>query len=179
MDQVKLWSPDDPNLYHLNVELINDEGEAVEAIAERFGIRTIEVQGSKIVLNGKPIIIKGVNRYDEVDGYGPVVAEDIVRADLLKAKQAGVNCIRTHYPQDPVHLKIMDEVGLMLMEEIPLNWWLKPWELEAEADENENNEIIDRAEQVLEEMVKRDYNHPCLIACVCSCVCLHGSVLST
>jgi len=164
MTHARLWSPELPQLYDLKVELLGQEGEAVDEKQKRFGVRTIEVRGTQIFLNGEPIVIKGVNRYDDVAGYGPTVPEEIVRADLLKAKQAGVNCIRTHYPLDTRHLNMMDEIGLMLFNEIPLNWWLKPWEIDAEVDETVNNEIIDNAEIALIEMIKHGRNHPCIIA---------------
>jgi len=164
MPHAQLWTLESPQLYDLKAELLGPSGEAVDELQERFGIRTIEVRGSEICLNGKPIIIKGVNRYDEVAGYGPTVPEAVIRADLLKAKQAGVNCIRTHYPLDSLHLNIMDEIGLLLFEEIPLNWWLKPWEIDAEVDEALHNEIIDRAEIELQEMIAYGRNHPCIIA---------------
>ncbi len=164
LPRAQLWTLDSSHLYDLKAELLGYSGEAVDEKQERFGVRTIEVQGTQICLNGEPIIIKGVNRYDEVAGYGPTVPEEVIRADLLKAKQAGVNCIRTHYPLDSIHLNVMDEIGLLLIEEIPLNWWLKPWEIEAEVDEAENNEIIDRAEIALQEMIERGRNHPCIIA---------------
>ncbi|MBP1990143.1 glycoside hydrolase family 2 TIM barrel-domain containing protein [Paenibacillus eucommiae] len=163
MSKAQLWTLESPQLYDVMVQLLGRGGEAVDEKQERFGVRTIEVQGTQICLNGEPIIIKGVNRYDEVDGYGQTVPEEVIRADLLKIKQAGVNCIRTHYPMDPLHMDIMDEIGLLLMEEIPLNWWLKPWEIDAEVDEAENNEIIDRAESALQEMIERGRNHPCII----------------
>ncbi|WP_258234845.1 glycoside hydrolase family 2 protein [Paenibacillus agaridevorans] len=164
LPQAQLWTLDSPKLYDLRAELLGLNDEAVDEKQERFGVRTIEVQGTQICLNGQPIIIKGVNRYDEVAGYGPTVPEEVIRADLLKAKQAGVNCIRTHYPLDSLHLNLMDEIGLLLFEEIPLNWWLKPWEIDAEVDEAENNGIIDRAEVALQEMIERGRNHPCIIA---------------
>jgi beta-galactosidase/beta-glucuronidase len=164
MALARLWSPESPQLYEMQVEMLGHGEQVVDGKIERFGVRTIKVQGTQILLNGEPILIKGVNRYDDIAGYGPTVPEEDIRADLLKAKQAGVNCIRTHYPLDTLHLNIMDEIGLLLINEIPLNWWLKPWEIDAEVDEAENNDIIDRAETELQAMIKHGRNHPCIIA---------------
>lgn len=119
---VKTWSPDSPNLYDLTVTLYKGE-EISHSLTERIGFRTIEVQGTKILLNGKEILLKGANRYDEYAPYGNCPPEDVIRAEFLEMKKAGLNLIRTHYPQDDIHYRLADEVGIMYMIEVPLNWW--------------------------------------------------------
>ncbi|BBH24106.1 beta-glucuronidase [Paenibacillus baekrokdamisoli] len=153
-----LWDLDTPHLYNLQVTLI-ERGDIRDHADERFGIRTISRDGSTILLNGTPLIIKGVNRYDEYAGYGPSVPHHLIREDLIKIKQMGANLVRVHYPQHPIHLDIMDEIGLLYMSEIPLNWWLSEWD-----DRPYIPEVIDKAEVALEEMIGRDGNHPCIIA---------------
>ena len=160
---VELWSPDTPYLYDLKVHLADNDKQIYDERSLRLGFRTIEVREREICLNGKPLLIKGVNRYDEVAGYGTTVPEDVIRADLMKIKLTGANCIRTHYPQDPIHLQIMDEIGLLQIEELPLNWWLKPWEPEAEVDEVLHNGIIDTAEAFMPQWIHSRSHHPCVI----------------
>jgi beta-galactosidase/beta-glucuronidase len=103
-----------------------------------------------------------VNRYDEFPGRGPVVDAATIRADLEAVKATGANLVRTHYPQAPVNLDIADELGLLFMEEVPLNWWRAAWHPKV-PPEFENDRIIDLAEQALVEMVRRDGNHPSLV----------------
>ncbi|MBP1993858.1 glycoside hydrolase family 2 protein [Paenibacillus eucommiae] len=158
VSNAELWSLESPYLYTLGVKLTSGQM-ILDEVSQRFGIRTIESVGNQILLNGKPIMIKGFNRYDEYAEYGPNVPESVIREDLLKIKSTGANLVRVHYPQAPVHLDIMDEIGLLFMEEVPLNWWLSEG-----ADRTFIPEVVDLAEKALEEMIRRDWNHPCVIA---------------
>jgi len=121
-EQVKLWSPETPNLYDLQVVLNRGE-ETLHTVTERIGFRTVAVEGTKLMLNGKEILFKGANRYDEYAPYGICPPEELIRQDLLEMKKCGMNIIRIHYPQDDVHYRIADEIGIMYMIEVPLNWW--------------------------------------------------------
>lgn len=153
------WSPDSPHLYQLWVRVRDRSGNRTDERMERFGFRSIRVDGDQILLNGEPLDIKGVNRYDEFKGYGPTVPEEIIRKDLLTIKEMGANLIRVHYPQDPKHLEIMDEIGLLLMEEVPINWWHP----ESEKHLPYSDRIVAEGENFLRRMIRRDRNHPCLI----------------
>lgn len=121
-DSPKLWSPDSPNLYEVKVTLNSTAFDAC-SVCTRFGFRTIETSGTKILLNGKELYLKGANRYDEFAPYGNCAPAEKIREDLLEMKKAGMNLVRTHYPQDPIHYEIADEIGMMYMIEVPLNWW--------------------------------------------------------
>lgn len=131
-DAVKTWSPDSPALYHVTATMTRG-GEAFYETHDRFGFRTIEVRGTDILLNGEKIYLKGANRYDEYAPYGNCPPEELIREDLLKMKECGMNLVRTHYPQDEAHYRIADEVGIMYMIEVPINWWF-PQETETYAD---------------------------------------------
>ncbi|MCJ7737721.1 MAG: hypothetical protein MUQ10_10480, partial [Anaerolineae bacterium] len=87
-----LWSPQNPHLYSAEVSLRSD-GTLVDQIDDQFGVRTVQVRGSEILLNGQPVFLKGVNRYDEYVGYGPTVPADVVRDDLLAIKRTGANMV--------------------------------------------------------------------------------------
>ncbi len=157
----RLWSLETPELYDARVRLLGGEGE-IDSVAERFGVRSIEARGRQILLNGRALRIRGVNRYDEFPGRGPVVDEATIRADLEAVKATGANLVRLHYPQAPAHLRIADEIGLLFMEEVPLNWWRATFRPPV-PPEFQNDRIIDLAEQALEQMVRRDGNHPSLV----------------
>src|SRR5690606_25498905 len=107
---VKLWSPDDPALYRANVYL--DMGDdRVDAFSDRFGIRTVSVEGTSILLNGRPVQIKGSHRYDPYDRYGPNVPVELIKEELALMKSVGINTIRSHYPVSPTILDLLDEFG--------------------------------------------------------------------
>ena len=149
------WSPERPVLYILTAEL-NDDRKVMHMASMRIGFRTIECKGQQILLNGEPIIIKGVNRYDEYHPYGSSAPERLIYEDLKHIKRCGVNLIRVHYPQDPIHLDIADEIGILYMLEVPLNWW-KP----------KKEDILDHYSELREEVIEtmdRTYqifgNHP-------------------
>jgi beta-glucuronidase len=154
------WDLDHPVLHHLQAGLKAD-GVAVDRVSERFGIRSITASKTKLLLNGKPILVKGVCRYDEFEGYGPCAPREVIRKDLLAIKKAGANFVRTHYPYPPVHLELMDEIGLLCMEEVPLNWWRPGWRRPPK--EHDHDKVIPLAVQALEAMVRRDKNHPCVV----------------
>ncbi len=161
LDNASAWSPDSPNLHRLAVTLERG-GQTIDRVEESFGVRAIEVKGRQLLLNGKPLKIQGVNRYDELGRYGPNAPENLVRSDVQRMKQAGVNLVRTHYPQSPEILALYDEFGILLMEELPINWWGQPWG-DAEEKSLQNEAILDQALPMLERMIQRDKNHPCLI----------------
>ena len=156
----RLWSVDAPHLYDARVRLFDAAGE-MDSVADRFGVRSIETKGREVLLNGHPLRVRGVNRYDEFPGRGPVADEAAVRADLEAVKATGANLVRTHYPQSPVHLQVADEIGLLYMEEVPLNWWRASFRPKV-PPEFQNDRIVDLAEQALAQMVRRDGNHPSL-----------------
>jgi beta-glucuronidase len=159
--RARAWSPDHPVLYDMSVRLV-DGGREVDALRERFGVRSIEGRGRTLLLNGQPLRIRGVNRYNEFPRVGPVAGEAAIRADLAAIKASGANLVRVHFPQTPATLRIADELGLLFMEEVPLNWWRARWHPPAPA-EYQNDHIIDSAERALERLVWRDGNHPSIV----------------
>ena len=121
-ENIQPWSPDSPTLYDLTVQLQNADT-CIDSQTHRIGFRTIAVEGTKILLNGQEILLKGANRYEELEPYGICPPEEAVRADFQKMKDAGMNTIRTHYPQDEMHYRLADEMGLLFKIEVTLNWW--------------------------------------------------------
>ena len=168
-ENAKLWSPESPNLYKLTATLHNGD-RLHQTITQRYGYRTIAVDGTKILLNGEEILIKGVNRYDEYAPYGICPPEDVIRQDLQAIKDMGANLIRTHYPQDRIHYEIADELGLMYMIEVPINWW-NPTSEETMADYyGLAEEAVDTVDRTMEHFG----SHPCWIIWSISNECSHS-----
>ena len=146
---IKLWTPENPKQYM--VSFSTDQ----ETISEKTGFRCIEVKGADILLNGKPIFLKGVNFHEEVpQRIARATSIEDARQLLLWAKELGCNFVRlTHYPQSEHTIRMAEEMGIMLWEEIPL------WQGIA----FNNPVILKKAEKMLKEMISRDKNHCSII----------------
>ena len=146
---VKLWSPETPKQYLIS--LTTDQ----ETITEKVGFRNIEVKGTDIILNGKSIFLKGVNFHEEVpQRMARATSVEDSRQLLQWAKELGCNFVRlTHYPQSEHTIRMAEEMGIMLWEEIPL------WQGIA----FDNPVILNKAETMLREMISRDKNHCSII----------------
>lgn len=165
LEQAELWSPDTPVLYTATARLTKGDSK-IDDLTDRFGIRQIKVEGTSILLNGKPIIIKGTHRYDAYDRLGPNPPEKLLREELALMKSVGINTIRVHYPASPELLNLYDEYGFMMMEEIPLNWWGQTnWKgiIPIGGRAAQSLDILDQAKLTLTKMISRDKNHPCII----------------
>jgi beta-galactosidase len=116
-----LWSAEQPSLYTLVVTLKNSQGKAVEFTSTRVGFRSIEVRDRMLIVNGKRVLIKGVNRHDHHDTKGKALDRETLRLDALTMKRFNVNAVRTsHYPNDPHWLDLCDELGLYVIDETNL-----------------------------------------------------------
>jgi beta-galactosidase/beta-glucuronidase len=158
IDHPELWSPETPVLYTATARLKKNDV-VIDDISDRIGIRKVSTEGNAILLNGKQITIRGVNRYDEYGQFGPTVPEELLRKELALMKSVGINTIRVHYPQSPDLLSLYDEFGFIMLEEVPINWWGQSWW----GDVKVSLDILDQAKPVLRKMIARDKNHPCVI----------------
>lgn len=148
----KLWSPDEPNLITLEFE-----GRTV-----RFGIREIKAEKGRILLNGKPLYLKGVNRHESHPSFGAATPEALMLADIQRIKALGCNFIRgAHYQQSQRFLDLCDEQGVLVWEE-SLGWGNGSHSDIATCELT--NETF-RAQQIHQarEMVKSSFNHPSVI----------------
>ena len=115
---VEPWSAETPSLYDLRVSLRSPDGEVVETTVVRVGFRRVEVRGTDLLVNGRRIVIRGVNRHDFDPATGRVVSQQSMREDIATMKRAGFNAVRTsHYPNDPAFLDLTDELGLYVFDE--------------------------------------------------------------
>ncbi len=154
------WSPESPVLYTL-VATLERQGDEIDRVVSQFGVRTIAARGRQLLLNGRVLKIKGVNRYDEYGHFGPNPPQALLEDELRLIKQAGVNLIRSHYPQAPEFLALCDRLGILFLEELPINWWGVDWFGKDGVVQDER--ILDRALPMLETMIRRDRNHPSVI----------------
>ncbi len=114
----KLWSAEAPNLYDLDLTLLNDAGREIEFVREKVGFRRFELIDRVMHLNGRRIVFKGVNRHDYCAESGRAVPEWKVRRDLITMKRNNINAIRTsHYPNASCLYRLADELGLYVIDE--------------------------------------------------------------
>ena len=159
-DNVMLWSAETPNLYY--VEVIATDGKKSCGTANlTTGFRTVKIEGKLLYVNGKPILIKGVNRH-EMNPYGAYVIskEDMLR-DIRIMKELNINTVRTcHYPDDPYWYELCDEYGLYVIDEANNEaHGLGYGEGTIAKNPLYNKEITNRVER----MMRRDRNHPSII----------------
>jgi beta-glucuronidase len=146
---LQLWSPESPKLYAVEITSETDK------VAERIGFRSIGVRGTDILLNGKPIFLRGVSLHEEAPTRpGRSWSEDDARTLLGWAKELGCNFVRlAHYPYDEAMLRVADQLGVLVWEEVPVYWMIE-WE---------NPQTLNNAEAQLREMIARDHNRASLI----------------
>ena len=121
VERPRLWSAEEPNLYKLVLEVLDESGRVTEVIPQLIGFRRFEIQDTLMKLNGKRIVFKGVNRHEFSSRTGRVVNEDELWQDLLTMKRYNINAIRTcHYPNDSRIYSLCDILGLYMIDECNL-----------------------------------------------------------
>lgn len=118
----RLWNNEHPHLYRLRMELCQGK-DVTETVERRFGFREIEVRGNELLVNGRPIKLRGVCHHEMHPLTGRVVNKELLRRDVELYRQANCNFIRTsHYPPCEEMLDICDELGMFVEVEAPVCW---------------------------------------------------------
>ncbi|MEH6405958.1 MAG: glycoside hydrolase family 2 TIM barrel-domain containing protein [Leeuwenhoekiella sp.] len=118
LPQVKKWTAETPNLYTLLLTLKDKKGEVSEVISSKVGFRKIEIKGGQLLVNGKAIYIKGVNRHEHDPVTGHVISEESMLEDITLMKQNNINAVRlSHYPNAEKWYELCDKYGLYLVDE--------------------------------------------------------------
>jgi beta-galactosidase len=121
VDHPDLWSAEIPNLYKAVFVLKNASGEILEVVATPFGFRKIEIKDSQLWVNGKSVMLKGVNRHDLDPVNGRYITYESMLRDVRLFKQFNINTVRTcHYPNHPDFYKLCDRYGLYMVSEANL-----------------------------------------------------------
>jgi beta-galactosidase len=156
----RLWSAEEPNLYTLVAVLKSTSGDVLEAKSIRFGFRTCEIHDGQFRVNGKRVVLCGVNRHEFDPDGGWALPEERYRQDVILMKQANINAVRTsHYPADPLFYDLCDEYGIYVMDEADL----ESHGVRKLGIPGDNPLWKDAAIDRVTRMVRRDRNHPCVI----------------
>ncbi len=115
---VKTWSAETPNLYQLLITLKDAEGRIVEVIRQDVGFRQVEIRNAQLLVNGRPIYVKGVNIHEHNEVTGHVQDVETMLKDIKLMKTHNINTVRTsHYPEPEMWYKLCNIYGLYLIDE--------------------------------------------------------------
>ncbi|MDT3403701.1 glycoside hydrolase family 2 protein [Mucilaginibacter terrae] len=149
LPKLQLWDTDKPKLYTVKVKT------ATDAIEDKIGFRTIEAFGKKVLLNGKPLFMRGICIHGEIPqdvrrAFGPADAKQL----LGQAQELGCNMVRlAHYPHDEAMTRMADSLGILVWSEIPVYWTINFG----------SKEVLGKAKAQLDEMITRDHNRASII----------------
>ena len=152
------WTAETPNLYTMVLTLKDQNGKVIEAVSSKVGFREIENKDGMLLVNGKAVKLKGVNRHDHNQENGKTVSRSDMQKDVELLKQFNFNAVRTsHYPNDPYFYELCDRYGIYVIDEANIETHGVGGYFSNQQDWN--YAFMDRVIR----MVERDKNHPSII----------------
>jgi beta-galactosidase len=181
LPNVNKWNNENPYLYTMTIALYNTSNQIINATGGKIGFRKIEITNGSMLVNGVRGYIKGVNRHehDPINGHVPNL--ELMKLDLILMKQNNINtCRSSHYPNDPMWLKLCDEYGMFVIDEANIESHGMGAELQSVIDKTTHVAYlpqweaahIDRTKRVVE----RDKNHACVVVWSLGNECGNGPV---
>ncbi|WP_242004888.1 beta-glucuronidase [Brachyspira pilosicoli] len=169
----KLWNPKAAYLYNFTAEIKNGE-QLIDEYSLNFGIRTVKVEGSKILINGKPFYFTGFGKHEDSEIAGRGYNSPVIKRDFELIKWIGANSFRTsHYPYSEEIMQMADKEGILVIDEVAAvgmldaNSDLTPdspkIEFFSQDEVHKNTKEVHK--KAIEELINRDKNHPCVIMC--------------
>ena len=158
---VKPWTAETPNLYTL-VLLLRKGDDTLGMVSHRIGFRNSEIRNGQLLVNGKPVLLKGVNRHEHDQYTGHVIPRESMIRDIELMKQNNINAVRTcHYPDDPYWYELCDKYGIYLIDEANIESHGMGYHPDRTLG---NNPDWEKAHlERIRRMVERDKNHPSII----------------
>ena len=152
----RLWSMDDPYLYSFQIALFEQE-KLQDSYCLDIGLREVEIKGDQLLLNGESVFLKGFGMHEDFAVIGKGLNHAVIAKDVNLLKWMGANSFRTsHYPYSEEFLQYADRQGMLVIGETPFVGFVK--------SHYKNDAILSKAKKVITEMIKRDRNHPSIIA---------------
>jgi len=153
-----LWSPDSPFCYDLVTQVLATDKKGKQVLMDRrkttVGLRQVVFEGKDLYVNGEKMFLRGVNRHQEYPYVGYAVPGNAQWRDAVKIKEAGFDAVRlSHYPHSPEFMEACNRLGLFVLDAIP------GWQYFSEDPEFQSQVI-----QTARDMIRRDRNHPCVLA---------------
>ena len=161
INNIKPWSAEKPNLYDLTIRLKDKKGVEIESVSSKIGFRTVEIKDGQLKVNGKAIMVKGVNRHEHSGFTGQYVDRKTMEEDIRIMVENNINTVRTsHYPDDVYWYELCDKYGIYVIDEANNESHPQGYEENSLAKKEEWKEaFLYRCKN----MVERDKNHPSVI----------------
>lgn len=180
VSRVNQWNAEHPYLYDCVLTLADASGKPQSVTACKVGFRRIEIKNSKLLVNGVPVYIKGVNRHEHNDSLGHVQSRDIMMTDLKLMKQLNMNAVRTcHYPNHPQFYKLCDKYGFYVVDEANIEthgMGSVPYFKDTIPHPAYRPEWYAAHVDRITRLVERDKNHACVIGWSLGNECGNGKV---
>jgi len=161
VDNPDKWSAETPNLYTMALHIKDKDKNLVEVVGCKVGFRKVEIKNGQLLVNGKAILLKGVNRHEHNQYTGHVISEENMMEDIRLFKENNINAVRTsHYPNDPRWYDLCDKYGIYVIDEANIeSHGMGYGERSLAKDPVWKEAHLDRVVR----MVERDKNHPSVI----------------
>ena len=154
VDRAVFWYPENPFLYQVTVKLRRQE--VIDEYSLPVGIRTIKVRGNKLLLNGKPVFLKGFGKHEDFPVLGKGLSYPLIVKDYSLLKWVNANSFRTsHYPYSEEMMDMADKKGYLVIDEIPASQF--------DRSILGNPRVLSLCKRFLKELVERDKNRPSVI----------------
>lgn len=181
IENVKQWSNETPNLYRYTITLLDDKGKTLEIISKKTGFRKVEIKNARLLVNGKVIMVKGVNIHEHDDVNGHVPNEKLTLKDLQLMKEYNINAIRmSHYPHDPHIYELCDQYGFYVVDEANIESHAMGAEWQNQFDKSKHPAYLPEWAPAhldrIERMFAIDKNHPSIIIWSLGNECGNGPV---
>lgn len=174
---VQQWSAEIPNLYSLDLVLKTDGNRPIH-ISKHIGFRSVEIKGNQLLVNGQPIVIRGVNRHETDPHTGHYVTRESMERDIRLMKQNNINAVRSsHYPNHPYWYDLTDKYGLYVIDEANIE--SHPLAIDEDTQIGNEESWIPAHLDRVQKMFYRDRNHPSIIIWSLGNEAGHGIVFET
>ncbi|MEI6893915.1 MAG: glycoside hydrolase family 2 TIM barrel-domain containing protein [Colwellia sp.] len=162
--KVKTWSAEVPNLYQLSLSLKNQAGQQTQLVRGKIGFKRVEISHSQLLVNGKPVLIKGVNRHEHDPDNGHVISRKSMLRDIQLFKEFNINAVRlAHYPNDPYFYQLCDQYGIYMIDEANIESHAFYYGLDRGESLGNNPDWSLAHMARIKAMVERDKNHAAVI----------------
>jgi len=158
----KKWSAEIPNLYQVSFLLKDKKGTIIEVINQNVGFRKVEIKGGQLLVNGKAIYIKGVNRHEVDPITGQTISRERMEEDIKLMKEFNINAVRmSHYPNDEYFYELCDKYGIYVVDEANIESHGMGYDITKTLGNKPDWELAHI--QRMQRMVERDKNHTSVI----------------
>ena len=181
IENVKQWNAETPNLYRYTITLLDARGKTLEIISKKTGFRKVEIKDAQLLVNGKAVLVKGVNIHEHSDTKGHTPDDELMLKDLQLMKENNINSIRmSHYPHDTHLYELCDEYGFYVVDEANIETHAMGAEWQGSFDKSKHPAYLPEWAPAHLDRIKRmfaiDKNHPSIIIWSMGNECGNGPV---